>query len=107
MTACFVYITVPDADGARRIARALVERRLAACANIIDGMRSVYRWEGAIEEDSETVLIAKTREELVPALTDAVRSLHVHDVPCVVALRTAGGDADFLDWIEAETAPGA
>jgi periplasmic divalent cation tolerance protein len=106
MSACFIYITVPDSETARRIARALVERQLAACANIIDGMRSVYRWEGAIEEGSETVLIAKTRAALVPAVTEEVRALHPDDVPCVVALPLAGGNPEFLDWIEASTTPG-
>lgn len=106
MSACLVYITVPDPEAARRIGRALVEQRLAACANIIDGMRSVYRWEGAIEEDSETVLIVKTREALVSALTESVRSLHSHEVPCIVALPIAGGNPDFFDWIEAQTTAG-
>ena len=103
MTACFVYITAPDAALARSIGRALVEARLAACANVFDGMTSVYRWQGAIQEDSEAVLIAKTREELVPALTEKVRALHRYECPCVVALPVTGGHAPFLDWIEAET----
>lgn len=107
MSVCLVYVTVPDPEAARRIGRALVEQRLAACANIIGGMRSVYRWEGQIEEDSEAVLIAKTREALVPALTETVRSLHSHDVPCVVALPITGGNRAFIEWIEAETAAGA
>lgn len=106
MTACFVYITAPNAAAARSIGRALVEARLAACANIFDGMTSVYRWEGAIQEETEAVLIAKTREDLVSALTAKVKALHSYDCPCVVALPIAGGNSAFLDWIAAETGAG-
>lgn len=106
MSVCFVYITAPDAETARSIGRALVEARLAACANIFDGMTSVYRWEGAIQEETEAVLIAKTREDLVPDLTAKVKAVHSYDCPCVVALPAAGGNTAFLDWIEAETGAG-
>jgi len=103
MKCCFVYITASDADEARRLARALVESRLAACANVFDGMTSVYRWEGAVQESNEAVLIAKTREELVPALTEKIQDLHSYDCPCVVALPLTGGSDEFLAWIAAET----
>ena len=105
MAVCFVYITAPDKAAALKIGRALVDERLAACANVFDGMTSVYRWQGKVQEGGEAVLIAKTREELVPTLTDRVRALHSYECPCVVALRVAGGNEPFLDWIEAETAP--
>lgn len=105
MSACFVYVTAPDAETARRIGRTLVELRLAACANILDGMRSVYRWQGKIQEDGEAVLIAKTREDLVPALTEKVRALHSYECPCIVALPVTGGSQSFLDWIDGETEP--
>lgn len=103
MSACLIYINVPDPDAGRGIARMLVEQRLAAGVNIIDGMRSVYRWEGAVEENRETMLIVKTTEATVPALTEKVRSLHLHEVPCIVALSLAGGNADYFDWIESNT----
>ena len=105
MPACFVYVTAPDRDAALKIGRALVDARLAACANVFDGMTSVYRWQGKVQEDGEAVLIAKTREGLVPALTEKVRALHSYECPCVVALPVVGGSQPFLDWIEAETAP--
>lgn len=104
MTYCLVYMTAGSADEARRIGAALVEERLAACANVIDGMTSIYRWEGAVRNDAEAVLIAKTRADLVDALTARVKALHSYTCPCVVALPVAGGNADFLDWIGAETA---
>ena len=103
MAACFIYVTAPDKTAALKIGRTLVEERLAACANVFDGMTSVYRWQGKVQEDGEAVLIAKTHEELVPALTDRVRALHSYECPCVVALRVVGGSEPFLDWIAAET----
>ena len=106
MEVCFCYITAGSRDEALALGRALVDERLAACANVIEGMTSVYRWQGAIQEDPEVVLIAKTRRELVDPLTARVRELHSYDVPCVVALPVQGGNAAFLDWIVAETERG-
>lgn len=103
MTNCLVYMTAASAEEARLIGTALVEERLAACANVIDGVTSVYRWEGKVVCSDEAVLIAKTREELVPALTERVKALHSYTCPCVVAFPIAGGNGDFLDWIAAET----
>lgn len=103
MTQCLVYMTAPNDAEARSIARVLVETRLAACVNIIPGMRSVYRWEGEIHEDAEIVLIAKTRRERVPALTAKIKDIHSYDCPCVVSIDIDGGNPDFLDWIDAQT----
>lgn len=103
MAACFCYMTAGSRDEALHIARALVEERLAACANVLDGMTSVYRWQGRIEEDAEAVLIAKTTDDLVDRLVARVKALHSYDCPCVVALPIAGGNQDFIDWIEVET----
>ncbi len=105
MSACFIYVTASNSEEARRIARALVEARLAACANVIDRVTSVYWWQGEVQEDDEAVLIAKTREDLVDDLTAKVKELHSYDCPCVVALPVTGGNAEFLDWIAAETGP--
>lgn len=102
----FVYMTAATRDDAKRIGRALVEERLAACANVIDGMESVYWWQGKLTEDREAVLIAKTRAELVPALTERVRALHSYSVPCVVALPIGEGNPAYLDWLRDETQPG-
>ena len=104
MTACLVYMTAETPDQAREIGRALVADRLAACVNVIEGMTSLYWWEGEVEEGAETVLIAKTRGELVERLTDRVKALHSYDCPCVVALPIGAGNPDFLSWIESETA---
>ncbi|AIB11906.1 dihydroorotate dehydrogenase [Azospirillum argentinense] len=100
----FAYITAGSRDEARRIGRALVEERLAACANIFDGMTSIYRWQDAIEEATETVLIAKTRADLFDRLAARVRELHSYDVPCVVELRVGRGNPAYLDWLRDETA---
>lgn len=104
MTAVLIYMTADDKAEASRIGRALVEEKLAACANVLDGMTSIYRWEGEICEESEAVLIAKTTESLAPALTERVKALHSYDCPCVVTLPIAGGNAAFLNWIAAQTA---
>ena len=103
MECCFCYVTAGSRDEAMAIGRALVEERLAACANLIEGMTSVYRWRDTIQEDREVVLIAKTRRELVDRLTVRVRELHSYETPCVVALPLQGGNPAFLDWIVAET----
>jgi Uncharacterized protein involved in tolerance to divalent cations len=100
----FAYITASSREEALRIGRALVEERLAACANVLDGMTSIYRWQGAIEEASETVLIAKTRAELFDRLATRVRALHSYDVPCVVELKIGRGNPAYLEWLRNETA---
>lgn len=99
-----IYITCGSHEEASKIARTVVEQRLAACANIIGGMRSVYWWEGEVNEDDEVVLILKTTTERVADLTERVKALHSYDVPCVVEIPLAGGNAAYLDWIVAETA---
>ena len=101
--ACFCYMTAGSREEALRIGRALVEERLAACTNLIEGMTSIYRWQGAIQEDAEVVLIAKTRPDLVTRLTERVKALHSYDCPCVIALPVDGGNQAFIDWIAAET----
>ncbi len=102
--ASMVYVTCGSLDQAREIGRAVVEEQLAACANIIDGMRSIYRWEGMVEEGREVVLIFKTRRALVAELTARVKALHSFDVPCVVELPLEQGNADYFAWIVDETA---
>ncbi len=99
-----LYITAGSRDEAKKIGRALVEARLVACANVIDGMESVYWWEGKLTEDREAVLIVKTRADLVPAVTAKVKALHSYTVPCVVALPIQDGNPDYLAWVAAETA---
>jgi periplasmic divalent cation tolerance protein len=105
MDSILVYITAKDKDQAKTIGRKLVEEKLAACVNIIDGMESIYWWEEKVCEDRETVLIVKTRESLLDKLTARVKSLHSYECPCVVALRIAGGNEDYLRWIEGSVIP--
>ena len=97
---CFVYMTASSAEEAQRIGEALVGERLAACVNIIEGMKSIYRWRGAIQRDAETVLIAKTAKARVAALTERVKALHSYDCPCVAALPVEDGNHAFLAWID-------
>jgi len=98
-----VYITVPDRGEAIRIARLMIAERLAACANILDGMTSLYHWNGELQESSEAVLLLKTRQELVKSVTDRVCELHPYDVPSILAIPITGGFQPFLNWIVAET----
>jgi periplasmic divalent cation tolerance protein len=103
MSASFIYITAPSVDEASRIGQALVEEQLAACVNVLDNMKSIYRWQGKIEQASEAVLIAKTRQELVERLIARVKALHSYECPCVVALPVSAGNPDYLAWIGSAT----
>jgi len=101
-----LYVTCGSVAEAEAVATAVVGARLAACANIIPGMRSLYWWQGKLERGDEAVLILKTRASLVQAATDAVKAAHAYSVPCVLALPVAaGGNADYLAWLLAETQP--
>jgi periplasmic divalent cation tolerance protein len=103
MEALFIYMTAGSMEEARSIAHTLVEERLAACVNVIDGMRSVYRWQDKVEEASEVVMIAKTSAGGFDALAARVRDLHSYDTPCIVALPLTDGDPGYLDWIRANS----
>ncbi|MEE8284469.1 MAG: divalent-cation tolerance protein CutA [Alphaproteobacteria bacterium] len=103
MTFASVYITAASREEALTIGRAVVEARLAACANVLPGVTSIYWWEGSRQEDSEVVLILKTRQDLVDQVVAKVKELHSYECPCVVALPIIGGNKDFLDWIAKET----
>jgi periplasmic divalent cation tolerance protein len=98
-----VLISTPDIETAGRIGRVLVEERLAASANAVPGVRSVYRWGGAVQEASEALLLVKTASDRVPALAARVRDLHPYELPAVVALPVVDGGAAYLDWIVAES----
>ena len=99
------FITAPDPECAATIARALVEERLAACVNLLPGVRSIYRYEGAVHDEGETLLIVKTRAERARALEARVRALHPYELPEVVRLDVAGGSPAYLAWVVGETAP--
>jgi periplasmic divalent cation tolerance protein len=94
-----VLVTAPDAEVGARIGRALVEEGLAACANLVPGVRSIYRWEGAVRDDPEVLLVLKTRAALTGALAARVRALHPYELPEVVALAVTGGSEPYLDWV--------
>ncbi len=91
-------VTTPP-ERAHPIAAALVERELVACVNIVAAVQSVYRWEGAVQHDVESLLVIKTTRDAVAALNDALRELHPYEVFELVALDVAGGSPDYLDWI--------
>ena len=100
MEAIVVYITAPNEEEAAKIARAVVEERLAACVNIVKGVRSIYSWQGRIEDDPEVLMIVKTRRELFEALTKRVKELHSYTVAEVIALPIIDGSQDYLKWLE-------
>jgi periplasmic divalent cation tolerance protein len=101
-----VLVTTASVDEAVRIGRALVEVRLAACANVIGPIASIYRWQGAVEEAAEHLLLLKARAGDLPALEAAVRERHGYQVPEVLALAVRGGSAAYLAWLAESTARG-
>lgn len=103
--ALFVYMTAASEAEAGRIADDLVHRRLAACVNILQPMRSVYLWKGEICNSREIPLVAKTDDDLFDALAARVRELHSYETPCIVAFPIAKGTSDFLTWITESTHP--
>ena len=98
-----IYVTTGSRQEALDIGRALVENRLAACANVLGAITSLYWWEGAVHEDGEVALILKTRPELVAEAVARIKELHSYDCPCVVALPISEGNEDYFDWIVKET----
>jgi periplasmic divalent cation tolerance protein len=101
----FVYVTAGDPEEARRIARTVVEERLAACANILNPIESVFWWEGEVQQDSETALILKTSAERADDLTRRIKSLHSYECPCIVFLPIEKGFPDYLTWISDSCKP--
>jgi periplasmic divalent cation tolerance protein len=97
-----LYVTCANGEEAKIIARALVNDRLVACANILGPMTSVYRWEGAVAEDEEVAMILKTRRDMTARVTERIRTLHSYDLPCVISLPIEGGNPDFLAWLHGE-----
>lgn len=98
-----VLITAPAVDVAERIAKAVVDERLAACVSILPGVRSIYRWEGAICDEAEVLLIAKAPRDGFDALAARVKALHPYQVPEIVALDVAAGLSPYLAWVLAGT----
>jgi periplasmic divalent cation tolerance protein len=102
--ALVVLVTAPTPDRAAEIARALVDERLAACGNVVPAIRSIYRWEGKVQDDQEALLVLKTTRARFEALRERVLSLHPYEVPEVIALPVDAGSAPYLAWIARETA---
>ena len=100
-----VLSTAGSQEEARAIARALVERRLAACVNIVSLLESVYRWEGTVDSAQEWLLIVKTTQAAFPKVRDAIAELHSYDLPECVMLAIEDGSAEYLKWIEESVQP--
>lgn len=106
-SAAVVLVTAPVGEAADRLARALVDRRLAACVNVVPGVRSHYRYEGDIHRDDESLLIVKIRRERFEAVRAAIVDLHPYDTPEVLRLDVDGGDPRYLAWLAAGTDGGS
>lgn len=100
-----VLSTCPDPETARTIAERLVADRLAACASLVPGLTSIYRWEGEIQRDPEVLLLVKTRAACLDALLATLSGLHPYRVPEIIALPIAAGLPDYLSWIDSCTQP--
>jgi periplasmic divalent cation tolerance protein len=103
MSALIVITNTPDRDVALKIARALIERKLAACVNILAECTSIYRWQGKLETATEVPLMIKTRAAIYDDVEAAIKSLHPYELPEIVAVPIERGLPDFLEWINAET----
>lgn len=102
--ALLVLTNLPDADGAHALAAELIDRRLAACVNVLAPCTSVYRWQGAVERAAEVPLLIKTTPARYPALEAAIRARHPYELPEIVAVPVTQGLPGYLDWLAAETA---
>jgi periplasmic divalent cation tolerance protein len=100
---CEVIVTAGDAETLAKLTRTLVDERLAACGQNIASIRSIYRWEGAVQDEPEARVALHTRTALVPELVERVKTLHSYEVPCVIALPVVGGNPDYIDWVLHET----
>jgi periplasmic divalent cation tolerance protein len=99
-----VFTNLPDREAALSLAEALVDKRLAACVNVLGGCTSVYRWEGAVERAEEVPVMIKTRAARYPEVEALIRSLHPYELPEVVAVPVVRGLPDYLEWVAEETA---
>lgn len=98
-----VFMTASSEDEAAKISRAVVEARLAGCVNIIKNIRSIYSWEGKIEDEAEVLMIAKTQKHLFDPLMKKVKALHSYKVPEIIAMPVVDGSEDYLDWLKKVT----
>ena len=98
-----LYLTVPDRESGRALARRMVEEKLAACAHLFPAGVSFYRWEGEMMAEPEHIVIAKTTADLASTAIDRIAEWHAYDIPCVLSLPIEGGYGPFLKWIDDET----
>jgi periplasmic divalent cation tolerance protein len=98
-----IYVTVPSRDDGLRIGGAIVGERLAACANVLDGMTSIYHWEDQLQESAEAIVIFKTTADAAAGVVSRVRELHPYEVPAILVLPVQRGFHPFLNWVTAET----
>ncbi len=98
-----VFVTAASEDEAAKIGRTLVEEKLAACANIVPRIRSIYRWRGKIHDEQEVLMVMKTRTSLFSSLKDRVRQLHSYEVPEIISFPVTAGLEEYLAWVGAET----
>ena len=106
MKTWMVYFTAGTLTEARKIGREVVRQRLAACVNILGGIRSIYRWRGVVEDGREVAVLVKTSARRVKKLIVAIQARHSYEVPCIVAWLLTKGHAPFMEWIAAETQAG-
>lgn len=105
--AVVVLVSAPTADAAADLARALVEEGLAACGQVIPGMRSIYRWAGEIQDEPEALLVLKTERRMLPALKERLPALHPYQVPELLAVPVEDGHPPYLAWLAASVGPRA
>ena len=102
-----VFSTFANADDAARVVRALVEERLIACGNILPGVRSLYRWEGKVEDQPEVMVVMKTRKQDWTVLMSRLHEMHPYQTPECIAVRIASGAPKYMAWLEAALEPEA
>ena len=102
MSTMFVYVTTADVDEARRIGRAAVQVKLAACANVVGGIDSIYWWRGEVRETEEAMLVLKTMADRLAELIELVNEMHSYECPCIEAWPVTDGHRPFLDWVAEE-----
>jgi periplasmic divalent cation tolerance protein len=97
-----VFCTAPK-NKAEEMADKLLEEKLVACVNLVEGIKSKYWWDGKIQTDEETLMIIKTKKELIDPLTSRIKELHPYDVPEIIAMKIKGGSTEYLNWIKQVT----
>ncbi|RQD73388.1 MAG: divalent-cation tolerance protein CutA [Candidatus Syntrophonatronum acetioxidans] len=106
MSRSMFYITAGDAKEGEKIAKILIEKRLAACVNVFPSIKSFFYWEGEAQSEEEVLLVGKTRTLLLDKLEATVKENHSYDMPCIVTWKLEGGSQEFLEWIDQETKKG-